>query len=89
MINHKPWNVPVKFGNAGTQKVCIVYSAMKKQIIPYFNFEDVLYLPDLYLDLFSMTMAINNPYLDALMTCDDKIVLIINNRQELFSYSCW
>jgi hypothetical protein len=65
----KPWHAPVKVGNAAN-----IYSEMKGTYhglvtqeggrTVRITLEDVLYIPDLYINFFSMTKVLNNPSID-------------------------
>jgi hypothetical protein len=67
--NLKPWKVPVKVGNAAN-----IYYEMKGTYhglvtqeggrTVHITLEDVLYIPDLYINLFFMTEVLNNPSTD-------------------------
>jgi hypothetical protein len=47
--------------------------------------EDVLYIPDLYINLFSMTKVVNNPTID-LQKEKGTIALIINKHKKILFY---
>ena len=88
MTNLKPWKVPIKVGNAqdiysemiGTYKGWVIQHGSNKSFP--ITLEDVLYIPKLYINLFSMTKVLNNPDID-IMKCNNTVALIINKRQHL------
>jgi len=69
MTNLRPWKVPVKVGNAKD-----IYSEMignyhgkvvqKDGSTINIVLEDVIYIPSLYVNLFSLTKVLNNPSID-------------------------
>jgi hypothetical protein len=87
MINLKPWRVPVMVGNAAN-----IYSEMKGTYRGFvtqeggrtirITLEDVLYIPDFYINLISMKKVLNNPSID-LKKAKGTIALIINETKKL------
>jgi hypothetical protein len=84
--NLKPWHVPVKVGNASN-----IYSEMKGTFHGLvtqeggrtlrITLEDVLYIPDLYINPFSMTKVLNNPSND-LNKENGAVSLVITNTRK-------
>jgi hypothetical protein len=87
LTNLKPCHVPVKVGNAAN-----IYSEMKGTYhglvtqeggrTVSITLEDVLYIPDLYINLFSMTKVLNNPSID-LKKEKGTVALIINKHKKI------
>ena len=88
MIDLKPWKVPIKIGNStdiysemiGTYKGWVLQPGTNKSFP--ITLEEVLYIPDLYINLFSMTKVLTNPNVD-LMKCNDTVALLIHKFQPL------
>jgi hypothetical protein len=84
----KPWHDPVKVGNASN-----IYSKMKGTYhglvtqeggkTVRITLEDALYIPYLYINLFSMTKVLNNPSID-LKKVKGTVSLIINKHKKIF-----
>jgi hypothetical protein len=87
LINLKPWRVPAKVGNTAN-----IYSEMKgtyRGLVTQeggrtdrITLEDVSYIPDLYIYLFSMTKVLNNPSID-LKKEKGTVALIINAHKKI------
>jgi hypothetical protein len=87
LTNLKPWKVPVKVGNAAN-----IYSEMKGTYhglvtqeggrTVCITLEDVLYIPDLYINLFSMTKVLTNPSID-IKKEKGTIAFIINKHKKI------
>jgi hypothetical protein len=83
----KPWKVPVKVGNAAN-----IYSEMKgtyHSLVTQggrrtvrITLEDVLYIPDMYINLFSMTNVLANPSID-IKKEKGTITFIINKHKKI------
>ena len=88
MTNLKPWKVPIKVGNSediysemiGTYKGWVVQSPGNKSFP--IVLEDVLYIPNLYINLFSMTKVLNQHYVD-IKKSNNTVALIIHKKHEL------
>jgi hypothetical protein len=87
LTNLKPWHVLVKVGNASN-----IYSEMKGTYYGLVTheggrtvriiLEDVLYIPGLYINLFSITKVLNNPSID-LKKDKRNVALIINKDKKI------
>ena len=87
MVNLRPWKVPIKIVNAkdmyseaiGTYKGKVLQQdgTTYKVIL-----EDVLYIPDLYINLFSLTRILNNPKID-IHKVNGTIALTYNNKNHV------
>jgi hypothetical protein len=87
MKNLRPWKVPVKTGNAAD-----IYSEMigtfQGKVVQqdgrtfHLQLEDVLYIPDLYINFFSMTKALNNNNID-LRKIRNTIIITFNQKSNL------
>jgi hypothetical protein len=83
----KPWKVPVKVGNAAN-----IYSEMKGTYHSLvtreggrtvrITLEDVLYIPDLYINLFSMTKVLTNSSIE-IKKEKVTIAFIINKHKQI------
>jgi hypothetical protein len=69
LTNLKPWRIPVKVGNAAN--ICSEMKGTYRGLVTQeggrtvrTTLEDVLYIPDLYINRFSMTKVLNNPSID-------------------------
>jgi hypothetical protein len=88
LTNLRPWRVPVKVGNEAN-----IYSEMKgtyHSLVTQeggravrITLEDVLHIPDLYNNLFSMTKVLNNPSID-IKKEKGTIDFIINKHKKIF-----
>jgi hypothetical protein len=87
MTNLRPWKVHVKVGNAAdmySEMIGTFHGKVVQQDGRNFNLQlyDRLYIPDLYINLFSMTKALNNINID-LRRIRDTIVITFNHKYNL------
>jgi hypothetical protein len=87
MTNLRPWKFPVKMGNAAdmySEMIGTFQGNVVQQDGRTFNLqlEDVLYIPDLYINLFSMTKALNNNNID-LRKIRHTIIITFNQKNNL------